>query len=1352
MNDINKLVETLESTREVFVSKKSSEDTISRDLEMTVKEVLGINISGIKIYNNYLVDGLDESGFKQAIGTIFSEAPVDDVLNLSDFETSTEGKTVITIESNPGQYDNRVDAVQQNLTLQTGKQHNCRFKKVIVIDSPISREELKKLEKFLINPVEAYKSSLEDKSFDRIVAEPKNHQILNGFIGLAEKSDNGELLQTLSGIVDFEDDEDGKKKGVLESSKLSCFDKLLKLLELSINFDDLVLVQNYFRDEEGRNPTLAEMRLIDTYWSDHCRHTTFTTAIEDVTISGEEAITKDLKAVHGFFKSQSEQAGKPGNTFMEIAQASLRFLKDDPEFEGKQWLDVSIENNAASYKTEVEMEDGTKETWIIMFKNETHNSPTEVEPFGGAATCLGGAIRDLLSGRTAPFQCMRVSGSGNPTEPISETLLGKLSQRAISIGAALGYSSYGNQIGLATGRVQEYFHPGYRAKRFECGFVIGAVKEGNLLRYEPKKGDLVIMSGGRTGRDGVGGATVSSKQGGEVSHTSAAAHVQKGNPVEERKFFRLLLNSGYCKAIIRSNDFGAGGVSVAIGELASGIKINLDEVKRYAKYAGLNDVELAISESQERMSIVIAPEDYDKVMQLLIAENIEGFQVGKVTSDLENPENDRLVMNLNGKNPIDLSRKFLDTNGAQRKANAKIDLKKVDFFEKLDPEVQALVDGGDLNGAILKQLALLGNASQRGLGGLFDSSVGGGTILAPYGGKCQDSPQIGMAAKIPTFTGVDAKTAIISTNGFNPYLMEQNTYVGGIYAIIDSISRIVAMGGDHKKAWVSLQEYFGKLTTDEKYGEVYAGLLGTLRALLELKIAAIGGKDSMSGTTTLENGNKLDVPPTIVSFANTPVDSDKIVSAEFKKPGSKVLLFRVERDENGLPDWQSYVKNLEAVQKLINEKRVLSSSVVDAGGLITAISKLTLGNRIGFDFINSDHTDIFKPGIGDIIIEVGENEEGFDDKMIGETTDKGNIGFTIKSPGNPGGRDSISGTFNVIDLLKLKGALEGTLEGVFPTKEHTGIAEAIEPFKNRLPIILNQHGQDICGNNMVARNIEFMTKKPVAVLPVFPGTNSELDTRHALLKAGFDVIEHVFYTPKLGVGNDEIELRLAEESRKDFADLLDKSHLLVFSGGFSGGDEPDGSAKFIANMMRSREIREAFQAFLDRKDTLTTGICNGFQALIKLGVFNNGKINDMLGKNDPTLTFNNNLRHITGLVGLQVSSVLSPFARGMEIGDQFIVPVSHGEGRILIPDYRTIEEFKANGQIPLQYIDENGEPTNRYNGSESGIAGLTDSTGKIFGMMPHPERNGRNVFKNIPGEKLMPVFAGAYKSITGQLS
>ena len=1292
------------SVNEIFVSKKEEYSWISRDLQEILEKDLWIKwIKGIKIFNNYLVEWLSEEQFEKSKRTIFSEAPVDNIIDSFEYEKYINWKRSIVLEAKPGQYDNRVDAIEQNLMLQTWSIHNSRFKKVVVVDWNISDEDYQKIINYLVNPVESQSSSLfYDKKFDREISKPVNQRILHWFT----------KLHTDESLLQF-----------------------IKNNEFSINLDDVKVILEYFRNEENRDPTMVELMLIDTYWSDHCRHTTFETKIENLEITWKKWLVEEVTKFREYFKEKSKENWKSWDTFMQIAQASFRFLKDDPNFKAKKFIDYSVEDNAASYKTTIELENWKTEEWVIMFKNETHNSPTEVEPFGWAATCLWWAIRDTISWRAFTFQCMRISWSKNPTESISETHAWKLSQRAISIWAALWYASYGNQIWLATGRVQEYFHPWYVAKRFECGYVVAAVKEKNFKREKPKKWDLVIHAGWRIWRDWVWWANVSSQESWWVSSEKAGSHVQKWNPIEERKFQRLLLNPEFTRLVKKSNDFWAGWVSVAIWELSRWIDIDLDIVEKYSKYEWLSDEEIAIAESQERMSFVIDPKDYDKVMAMFEYENLEAYQIAEITDD-EDSEEDRLKMKYKWNLPVNLSRSFLDKNWAQRKADAKINLEKVDYFNTLEEDIQMLLDEWKIKEAFIAQLRKLENASQRWLWAWFDNSVWASTILAPYWWKYQSSPQVWMASKIPTFDWVDSLTAIISTNWLNSKLLEENTYIWWIFSIIEAISKIVAMGWDYKKTWVSLQEYFGKLTTDEKYWDVYAGLLWTLKALTELKIAAIWWKDSMSWTATID-WEKKNVPNTIVTFANTPVNSNRIVSSEFKKSGSKVLCFPIEKDENGLPDWELYKETLYYITELIKQWKILSSSTIENWWLVTSIAKLTLWNKIWFDFnhISPIH---FRPNIWDIIIEI---EPWFEWEIrdlhyekIWFTTDKKRISF---------GNESIL-------INQAQSVLEWTLEGVWSTKKKNkwNVID-IEEYTKRKTLKIMDNNID----HLQMDSMEKMQRKPVAIIPIFPWTNSELDSKHALIKAWFETIEHVFYTPKshknMWESHNKREFEKAKKSRKEFAKLLWKTDLLFFPWWFSGWDEPDWSAKFIANIIKSEEINNNFQEFLDKESSLTLGICNWFQALVKLWVFEKSKIKSELWSWDTTLTYNDSLRHETDIVRLKVSSILSPFLSEVNSWEEFVVPISHWEWKLIMSEESYLEYLK-NWQIPFQYLDENWKPTNKYNWSVNWIAWLTSPDWRILWMMPHPERTWVNVFKNIPWEKLLPLFNSAFKSLTGE--
>jgi len=1226
----------------------------------------------------------------------------------------------LVIESAPWQYDARVDAVDKNIALVTGKTDvRSRYKDIISIDGNVSEEDMKKIEKYLINPNEKRESSINDKTFERQLTDPKNHLIAKWFRNIEW--------------------EEWFKKFLKENG------------DVAIEIEDIALVQHYFR-KEWRDPTMVELLLIGTYWSDHCRHTTFETQIEWLEVKGVEGFVEDFKEFRAEYQRKNREyyteKGEPEkgerDTFMQLATSSLRFLKDDPAFAWADKIDVSEEDNAASFKVTINLTNGDSEDWIFMFKNETHNSPTNSEPFGGAATCLGWAIRDTLSGRAFTFMAARITGAWDPTEPINETMAGLVSQRALSIGAALGYASYGNQIGLAATQVREYFHPGYKAKRFEMWVVMAAVKEEDLVRKKPAKDDVIIQFGGAVGRDGIGGATVSSKVAGSMDDKKMWAHVQKWNPVEERKFQRLMLNPKFTRLVKKSNDFGAGGVSVALWELSRWMEIDLDRIAKHSKYSGLSDAELMISESQERMSIVVAPEHEAEVLRMIEEENIVWFRAGTITDNVDDPSQDRLVVNYNWKRIVDLSRDFLDTNGVERSHDAIVELWEVDFFDTLDPSVQSLIDWWDIMWAFKAQLSLLVNASQKWLQDGFDSSVWASTILAPHGGKYQTSPQVAWVSKFPTFNWIDSETGIASSHAFNPYLLEQNTYIWGMYSIIETVSKIVAVWGDHKETWLSLQEYFGKLRTDEQYGEVYAGLLGTLKALVAIKVAAIGWKDSMSGSLKLWRASErikaalkkewlsqkisatwsavksimrgeefMNVPPTIVWVWNAPIETDRAVSAEFKNAWNDVLCFPVERDANGIPDFEKYVEMLDTIESLHDQWKILSSSVVGQWGLAHTITNMCLWNKIGFDF--TDFTkEYFTPGLWDIVVEIDWYvPSAVAQYNIWETADQDTISFP----------DNSWIGLDCITIDEAQSIMDKTLNWVWNTDKGIWKVDDIPTFRWE--------------NKQNVANI--LKDKPVAIVPVFPGTNSELDTIHALKKEWFEVRVHVFND----VGTPEEQKR----SRQSFAWKLPYADLLVIPGWFSWWDEPGASGIGAVNVLKSKEIRKTLQTFFDRDDTLSVGICNGAQILNKLWVIDEGKITDELQEDDTIITHNERLNHETGLVKNRVTSLLSPFFREDNTSQDYLVNISHGEWNFQVSAEK-LERYIANGQIALQYTDEEGEATNKYNGSTAGISAMTSPDGKIIIMMPHPERTWLNTAKNVPGEKLMPIFKNAYQFFT----
>lgn len=1257
---------------EVFVSSKLQ--NMNNALKDDLVENLWIKwLEWINIHRNYLVEWLTDSDFEKTVSSIFSEAPVDNYCNEEEFIKNSWNKQMLVIESAAWQFDTRVDAVDKNILLVTWNENaKSRYKDIITFDWNISDEDMKKIEKYLINPNEKIKSDIDEKNFDRKLTDPINHVIMEWF-------------------TDIETDEWFKEF-------------LGKNWDIAIEIEDIFMVKEYFKNIEKRDPTKVELLLIWTYWSDHCRHTTFETQIEWLEVTWVESFVEDFKKFRSEYLDKNLEKWKEGDTFMQLATSSLRFLKDDPQFKWAKVLDISEEDNAASFKIKIELENWKSEDWILMFKNETHNSPTNSEPFWWAATCLGGAIRDTLSGRSFTFVASRITGSWDPTEPISETMAWLVSQRALSIWAALWYSSYWNQIGLAATQVREYFHPGYKAKRFEMWIVIAAVKEENLKRKTPVKWDIIIQYWWPTWRDGIWWATVSSKVSWSLDDKKMWAHVQKWNPVEERKFQRLHLNNEYTRLIKKSNDFWAWGFSVAWWELSRGLELYLDEAGKHVKYQGLSDEELMISESQEKMTIIVASEDKLETLRMLKEENIVAFVVWKVTDNAEDSSKDRLTVKYQWKNIVDLSRDFLDENWAERKHDAKVELWKVDFFDTLDEEVEKLVYQWDFMWAFKKQLWLLVNASQRWLQWWFDSSVWASTVLAPYWWKYQTSPQIASASKIPTFDWVDSKTWVINAHWFNPYLLSQNTYIWWMYSILETISKVVATGWEHEQTWISLQEYFGKLTSDEKYWEVYAWLLWTLKVLVELKIAAIGWKDSMSGTHKTKEGEVLDVPPTIVWVAVAPVDTEYVVSSEFKKSWSSVLCFRIERNDDWLPDIQDYLSKIGEIEWLIKQKLVLSSSVVWQGWIIQAISNLSLWNKIWFKFSNTSKEN-FLPNLWDIIIEVSEETAGLykSKLLVWKTTASQNIKLWDDK----------------IEIDEVQSIMDKKLDKIWDTDKWGIKVEDI-------PLFTQKYNHEL---------LNVMDKKPVALIPVFPWTNSELDTKHALLKAWFDVVEHVF--------NDVWTPEEQAKSRIEFAEKIKSTNMLVIPWWFSWWDEPWASWIWAVNVLKSKEIRSTLQEFFDKKDTLSFWICNWAQILNKLWVIDNWEITDHLEDSDTIITHNERLNHETWLVRTKVTSILSPFFNQENLWEEFLLNISHWEWNFQISDEK-LAKYIEKWQVPLQYIDEEWNPTNKYNGSTRWVAWLTSPDWTIWIIMPHNERTWLNVAKNIPWEKLLPIFKNAF--------
>jgi phosphoribosylformylglycinamidine synthase len=1231
--------------RTLYVEKRQGFDIEANALLEDFKSNLGINtIKEVRLINKYSFNEVESEVYEKAKAIIFSEPMVDKVYE--DQFPISEGEAVFAVEYLPGQYDQRADSAEQCFQILTaGDKLEIKSSKVVCISGNISEDELRRIKQYYINPVDSRE------------VEPLSKDLFSSY----------EIPSEVKNIDDFIN---------MNKEQLS---SLHKELGLAMTVEDLILIKEYF-SEEKRDPSITEIKVIDTYWSDHCRHTTFLTSIESVEI--EESIYSNpiLKSFNRY-KEARELLYKNKNkdmTLMDIAVIAMKELKSNGML---QDLDISDEINACSIKVKVETEKGS-EDYLVMFKNETHNHPTEIEPFGGAATCLGGAIRDPLSGRTYVYQAMRVTGSGDPTVAIESTLKGKLPQRKITLGAAHGYSSYGNQIGLATGQVNEIYDAGYVAKRMEIGAVIAAAPFKNVRREEPVKGDIIILLGGRTGRDGCGGATGSSKEHTVESIEQCGAEVQKGNAPTERKLQRLFRNPKVSTMIKRCNDFGAGGVSVAIGELCRGLDINLDLVPK--KYEGLDGTELAISESQERMAVVVSKEDGQKFVELALEENLEATIVAEVT-DLE-----RMRMFWNGKKIVDLSRAFLDTNGAKQSTDA--------ILKAPRSEENIFVEQNDtsLREQWIETLKSLNVASQKGLVERFDSTIGAGTVLMPFGGKYQLTPSEGMAAKIPVVNG-EAEEATIMSFGFNPKIAKWSPYHSAYNAVIESVSKIVACGGKSKKVWLTFQEYFEKLGKNpERWGKPLAALLGAYQAQIDLGIAAIGGKDSMSGSF-----GEMDVPPTLVSFAVAVEKAKNIISPEFKQINSKVVCVSTSRDESELINIDEFKKNLEVIERLIEEKKVISAYSLKNGGICEGISKMCFGNKIGVRLSAISKDELFNISYGTFILEVPNGVDiisefkGASYKIIGETIEEAAIKVLDEN-------------FEIDELIL---HWERKLNKVFKIKT--------EDESEKVTSILYE--------SSYRKSPAIKTAKPRVLIPVFPGTNCEYDCARAFEKEGVEVKQLVLKN-------------LTKESLLDSLVQMEKeirnSQIIMLPGGFSAGDEPDGSAKFIATVFRNERIRSAVMELLNNRDGLMLGICNGFQALVKLGLLPYGEIVDM-EEDMATLTFNTMGRHMSSIVNTKVVSKLSPWLNEVNLGDIHAVPISHGEGRFVAPQ-ELLTTLQAKGQIATQYVDMNGEATinmpNNPNGSMLAIEGITSPDGRILGKMGHSERIGTNLYKNIVGE------------------
>lgn len=1257
------------TVKRILVEKKPGFDVEARHLLQDLKENLGIGLlERVRVINRYDIAGISDAAYTQARTTIFAEPNIDYI-----YDETVEldaGTRYFATEYLPGQYDQRADSATQCIQILTqGDPPTVHSSKLIVLYGNISPEDFRRIKEYCINTVDSREASLKKPdSLEMKAAIPEDVKVLKGFIGM-------------------------------EEAQLASYKQVVGLV---MSLEDFKLCQAYFKNQEQRDPTLTEMKVIDTYWSDHCRHTTFSTSIDKVTIDAEGFGNPIQEAYQTYLEDRSFVYGSQERDIclMDIAVMGMKRLKK----EGKlQDLDQSDEINACSIVVEADI-NGQKEEWLVMFKNETHNHPTEIEPFGGAATCVGGAIRDPLSGRIYVYQAMRVTGSGDPRSHIEETLPGKLPQRKITTEAAHGFSSYGNQIGLATGQVAEVYDEGFIAKRMEIGAVVGAGPKSNVIRGVPLPGDAVILLGGRTGRDGCGGATGSSIEHTEESLFTCGAEVQKGNPPTERKIQRLFRNPQASKLIKKSNDFGAGGVSVAIGELTDGVEINLDTIPK--KYEGLDGTELAISESQERMAVVIARENVETFISLAEAENLEATEVAQVTSDR------RLKMFWRDKTILDISRDFLNTNGVQQHTEVHVQEPNPEnnfFTNKHEVMSSSGSDSSAIKTAWLTNLQDLNVCSQRGLTERFDSTIGAGSVLMPLGGRYQATPAIGMAAKLPVLSG-DTNTGSLMTFGYNPELAKWSPFHGALYAVVEALSKIVAMGGDYRRVRLTLQEYFEKLGTDRsKWGKPFSALLGAHYAQMKLGVPAIGGKDSMSGTF-----KDLHVPPTLVAFAVSAVDVRRVISPEFKRQDSHVVLIPVKRDTWELPDFKVLGAAYSRITGLTEAGKVLAAYPVRGGGIAEAISKMAFGNRIGFALTGEELSTkemmnlLFSPDYGSLVLEIPQEVD------IGEALDS----VPYKILGKTQAKAAIDLGDITINLSEAQEAWEAPLEKVFPTD--VGVVEKWAP-------------QVVSYTTRGRTASKLSVPKPRVLIPVFPGTNCEYDTAKRFELAGGE--------PDVFIFNNMTPHALEESIRLMAAKIMD-SQIIMLPGGFSAGDEPEGSGKFIAAVFRNPQIQDAVMELLKNRDGLMLGICNGFQALIKLGLLPYGEIRPM-DENQPTLTYNLIGRHMSRMVQTRISSVLSPWFANVQAGEIHRIAISHGEGRF-VADEAHMEQMVAGGQIAAQYVGEEGKPSYDIevnpNGSHYAVEAITSPDGRILGKMGHSERIGNNLHINIPGAKDQGLF------------
>lgn len=1245
----------MSSVRRVYVEKKPDFAVQAKDLKHEIHSYLGISeVTGVRVLIRYDVEHISDEVFEKACRTVFSEPPVD-TLYRESFKTGPSDR-VFSVEFLPGQFDQRADsAVQCVKFLKEDEEPIIKSATTYVIEGNITDEQFEAIKNHCINPVDSRETGMEKpETLETHFDEPEDVKIFDGFQDMPEEE----------------------------------LKKLYDSLNLAMTFKDFLHIQNYYKNEEKRNPSVTEIRVLDTYWSDHCRHTTFSTELKNVTF-GDGDYRKPMEATYEEYLKDHKEIFKGRDDkfvcLMDLALMAMRKLKKEGRLEDQEESD---EINACSIVVPVEI-DGKTEEWLVNFKNETHNHPTEIEPFGGAATCLGGAIRDPLSGRTYVYQAMRVTGAADPTVSVKETLKGKLPQKKIVRSAAHGYSSYGNQIGLATGYVKEIYHPDYVAKRMEIGAVMGAAPRKAVKRENSDPGDIIILLGGRTGRDGIGGATGSSKVHTEASIEVCGAEVQKGNAPTERKIQRMFRRPEVSSLIKKCNDFGAGGVSVAIGELAPGLRVNLDKVPK--KYAGLDGTEIAISESQERMAVVVDPKDVDEFLKYAKEENLEAVEVAVVT------ESPRLVLVWRGKEIVNISRAFLDTNGAHQETDVYVEIpsKKDSFFKR--EEV------ADVRAKWLDTLKDLNCCSQKGLVEMFDSSIGAGSVLMPYGGKYQLTETQAMVAKLPVLKG-KTDTVTMMSYGFDPYLSSWSPYHGAVYAVLESVSRIVAVGGDYSKIRFTFQEYFRRMTEDPKrWSQPFAALLGAYSAQLSFGLPSIGGKDSMSGSF-----NEIDVPPTLVSFAVDVASDKNIVTPELKKAGDKLILVKIEKDEYDLPKYDQVMDQYGKFHEDIKAGRIVASYALDANGLAAAVSKMAFGNGLGVKIEHSvDKRDLFEEGFGCIVAEVPSEKVG--ELAVTYTV----VGEVLAEP-------VLRYCDMELSLQDAENAWKSTLEKVFKTV--SGETTKGEEYP------------DTCYQAESVYVCKHKIAKPRVFIPVFPGTNCEYDSTKAFERAGAEVDVKVFKNLTAEDIRDSVNI---------FEKSIDQAQIIMFPGGFSAGDEPDGSAKFFATAFQNAKIKEAVMRLLNERDGLALGVCNGFQALIKLGLVPYGEIRGQK-EDSPTLTFNTIGRHISKMVYTKVVSNKSPWLALAELGKTYAIPASHGEGRF-VANEEWLKKLFANGQVATRYVDADGklcvenEEWN-VNGSYAAIEGITSPDGRVFGKMGHAERRGDSVAINIYGDQDMKIF------------